>query len=219
MAKRGSEAAARQQRGELDPEGEAARARLHEIVARQQELGLLKEAGTADLLRAASGRGAGLRGGRVVRPGRQAGRGVVSVYIYLHISDIKQCQQLCAQEVCLRMVPGTEKLKNIVGPGRGRGFAGDNGHGRGQKRSADFPERDEGASKQPRLDALALSPPGGVDGNALDVRLLRCLRAWSIFIRLQNLHISLTDLDCRSSGRCSDLQHTTTQGPALPGKA
>ena len=42
MAKRASEASARRQRGELDPEAEARQLRLHEVIARQQELGLLK---------------------------------------------------------------------------------------------------------------------------------------------------------------------------------
>ena len=74
VADRAAQASARRQRGELDPEGEARRLRLHEVIARQQELGLLKEAGTADLLWAASGRGGGLRGGRG-RLGRHGGRG------------------------------------------------------------------------------------------------------------------------------------------------
>ena len=42
VAKRESEASARRQRGELDPEAEARQLRLHEVIARQQELGLLK---------------------------------------------------------------------------------------------------------------------------------------------------------------------------------
>ena len=75
MAKRAAQASARRQRGELDPEGETTRLRLHEVISRQQELGLLKEAGTADLLWAASGRGGGFRGGRGGRFGRQGGRG------------------------------------------------------------------------------------------------------------------------------------------------
>ena len=74
VADRAAQASARRQRGELDPEGEARRLRLHEVIARQQELGLLKEAGTADLLWAALGRGGGLRGGRG-RLGGHGGRG------------------------------------------------------------------------------------------------------------------------------------------------
>ncbi len=75
VANRAAQATARRQRGELDPEGEATRLRLHEVIARQQELGLLKEAGTADLLWAASGRGGGSRGGRGGRIGRHGGQG------------------------------------------------------------------------------------------------------------------------------------------------
>ena len=46
VAKRASEASARRQRGELDPEAEARQLRLHEVIARQQELGLLKVSAT-----------------------------------------------------------------------------------------------------------------------------------------------------------------------------
>ena len=46
VAKRASEASARRQRGELDPEAEARQLRLHEVIARQQELGLLKVGAT-----------------------------------------------------------------------------------------------------------------------------------------------------------------------------
>ena len=37
VAKRASDASARRQRGELDPEAEARQLRLHEVIARQQE--------------------------------------------------------------------------------------------------------------------------------------------------------------------------------------
>ncbi len=69
MAARRAEAAERQARGELDPVREASRMRLREVIARQRDLGLLREAGTADLLAEAGldpggASGSGFRGGR-----------------------------------------------------------------------------------------------------------------------------------------------------------
>lgn len=84
MAAKRAEAADRRARGELDPVREASRLRLREVIARQRDLGLLREAGTADLLAeagldfgnaAGDGGGGGFRGsrGRRGRFGRQPG--------------------------------------------------------------------------------------------------------------------------------------------------
>ncbi|CAL8463582.1 g3116 [Coccomyxa elongata] len=81
VAARRAEAAERRARGELDPVREASRLRLREVIARQRDLGLLREAGTADLLAEAGladGRGGGgFRDGRGRRGrfGRQPGPG------------------------------------------------------------------------------------------------------------------------------------------------
>ena len=67
MAKRSAQAAARKQRGELDPERAETRLRLREVVARQRDLGLVKAAGTeeliVELLPGAGFAGSGGRGG------------------------------------------------------------------------------------------------------------------------------------------------------------
>ena len=138
MAKHASEGSARRQRGELDPEGEERRARLHEVIARQQQLGLLKEAGTADLLRAASGRGAGFggsfRGGRGGRSGRQGGRGglpdalvrqLTSALIQLKWSTISasrthRCSSALSGQLCycLRQLTGSRHLSQGQAEGR-----------------------------------------------------------------------------------------------------
>ncbi|BDA48556.1 probable collagen alpha-5(VI) chain at N-terminal half [Coccomyxa sp. Obi] len=81
VAARRAEAAERRARGELDPAREASRLRLREVIARQRDLGLLREAGTADLLAEAgladSHGGSGFRDGRGRRGrfGRQPGPG------------------------------------------------------------------------------------------------------------------------------------------------
>ena len=64
VAARRAEAAERRARGELDPAREASRLRLREVIARQRDLGLLREAGTADLLAEAGLADIRGRGGR-----------------------------------------------------------------------------------------------------------------------------------------------------------
>lgn len=80
IAAKRAAAAQRRERGELDPWWQKSRLRLREVISRQRDLGLLREAGTADLLADAGLLGGGSGGGGWVprgglgRRGRGSGR-------------------------------------------------------------------------------------------------------------------------------------------------
>ncbi|GAB4819298.1 hypothetical protein N2152v2_006344 [Parachlorella kessleri] len=73
VAKKAQEARDKAARGELDLLREERRRRLHDVLARQQRMGLAKAAGTEDLYFSVARGGGGRRGGR--GGGRGAGRG------------------------------------------------------------------------------------------------------------------------------------------------